>query len=347
MAIQRYRVGLLAVLQFFGCGLAHAQTAGLPRVHAATLKPIIWRMTEQVPAEVDAAQSADLAAERPGQVVAVLYHSGETVAAGTLLVKLNDAPEKAQLALDQAKLAEAGRALARDVKLLKIAGASQASFEQAEADQAEARAQVKLDQAMLAQLDITAPFAGTLGIRKLSAGDYVQAGQVVAQLTQADRLRVLFSVPQTEAGDLKTGDGFTLTVASLPSGSFRFAGRITALSPQFDTATDARAAEGAVEGAAAGLLPGMYGIVTIRTGAPEPAFILPATALNDDTLGRFVYVLDPAGAGFVVRAVYVKELAQSGASAVIGVKALHPGEKVVAEGGFKLDDGARVTLAQP
>jgi multidrug efflux pump subunit AcrA (membrane-fusion protein) len=92
----------------------------------------------------------------------------------------------------------------------------------------------------------------------------------------------------------------------------------------------------------------MYGIVTLQTGPPAPAFILPATALNDDTLGRFIYVLDGGGKGvFTARAVYVTEFSQSGDDAVIGVKGLMAGQKIVAEGGFKLEDGASVTLAGP
>jgi RND family efflux transporter MFP subunit len=328
--------------------LAYGQSADLPAVHAAFLSATTWRVTEQVPAMVDAQQNAQLAAERPGQVVAVLYNSGQRVAAGTLLVKLDDGPEQAQLALDQARFNEAERALARDVKLLKIAGASEAQFEQAQADLAEAAAQVKLDQATLAQLDIVAPFDGTLGIRKISEGDYVQAGQLVAQLTQSGPLRVLFSVPQTEAGDLQLGDVFTLTIAALPTGTGTFSGKITALSPEQNTATDARDVEGRLSGAAPGLLPGMYGIVTLQTGAPQAAFILPATALNDDTLGRFIYVLDGGANGqFTARAVYVQEFAQSGDDAVIGVNGLKPGEKVVGAGGFKLNDGAGVTVLPP
>jgi RND family efflux transporter MFP subunit len=329
-------------------GSAFGQSADLPAVHAAPLQATSWRVTQQVPGMVDAQQNAQLAAERPGQVVAVLYTSGERVTAGTLLVKLDDAPEQAQLTLDQARLGESERALARDVKLLKIAGASEADFEQAQANMAEAKAQVALDDATLAQLNIAAPFDGTLGIRKISEGDYVQAGQQVAQLTQSGPLRVLFSVPQTEAGDLKPGDGFSLTVASLPEGTGSFAGKITALSPQLNTTTNARDVEGVVSSAAPGLLPGMVGIVTLQTGAAQPAFILPATALNDDTLGRFIYVLDGGANGtYVARAVYVQEFAQSGDHAVIGVHGLKPGEKVVASGGFKLDDGASVTLLDP
>ncbi len=339
---------MLAVLQMMIGGLAYGQSDGLPAVHAASLRATTWRVTEQVPAMVDAEQNAQLAAQLAGQVVAVPYSSGERVAAGTVLVKLDDGPEQAQLALDQARLDQAKRALARDVKLLKIAGASEAQFEQAQADLAEATAQVKLDTATLAQLNITAPFDGTLGIRKISEGDYVQPGQSVAQLTQSGPLRVLFSVPQTEAGDLQPGDGFSLTVAALPAGAGTFGGGITALSPQLNSATDARDVEGRLSGAAPGLLPGMAGIVTLQTGAPEPAFILPATALNDDTLGRFIYVLDGGANGqFTARAVYVQEFAQSGDAAVIGVNGLKAGENVVAAGGFRLSDGANVTLLAP
>ena len=286
-----------------------------------------------------------LAAERAGQVAQVFYVSGQKVAAGALLVQLDNAPEAAQSTLDRARLSQAQRALARDVELMKIAGTSQADLEQAQANVAEANAQLAVDNATLAQLNITAPFAGTIGIRNISPGDYVQQGQAVVELTQSAPLRVLFSVPQTEASGLHVGDAFTLAVAALPSDEMQVAGRITALSPQLDAATNARGVEGAVLSHAPDLLPGMYGVVTLQTGTPTPAFALPATALNDGTLGRYIFVLDAAGNGvFTAHVVYVTEFAQSGDTAVIGVTGLQAGSQVVAEGGFKLEDGASVTL---
>jgi RND family efflux transporter MFP subunit len=333
----------------FVAGPAHADSAAaLPVVPAAPLVAVAWRMTAQLPASIDAQERAVLGAERAGQVARVLFASGQKVAAGALLVQLDDAPEAAQLVLDKARLAEAQRALGRDVALMKIAGTSAAALEQAQAAVAEAQAQVAVDDAMLAQLSITAPFAGMVGIRKISPGDYLQQGQAVVELTQTAPLRVLMDVPQTEAGGLAVGDAFSLTVAALPAGDAVVTGHITALSPQLDTATDARGVEGEVQAGQAALLPGMYGIATLQTGTPAPAFSLPATALNDGTLGRYVFVLDAAGNGsYTARIVYVTELAQSGGTAVIGVAGLRAGERVVAEGGFKLEDGASVTLQTP
>ena len=169
--------------------------------------------------------------------------------------------------------------------------------------------------------------------------------QMRAELTQLHPLRVLFSVPQTEAGDLSIGERFSLKVASLPSDPGSFTGEIRALSPQLDTATNARAVEGVITGDSSALLPGMYGVVTLQTGAPVAAFSLPATALNDDTLGRYVYALSAGpDKSFIAHAVYVTEYAQTGSTAVIGASGLSAGEQVVAIGGFKLDDGDSVTL---
>jgi RND family efflux transporter MFP subunit len=312
-------------------------------VQTARIIATTWRPTVEVSAQIDAMQNATLAAERPGRVTAVLFNSGETVAAGTLLVKLDDAAEQAQFDVDTAKLTEAENTLARARKLITIAGASQAALEQAEADAAEDRAQLAADRAALAQLNIAAPFAGTLGIRKISAGDYLNQGQQVAQITQTAPLRVLFSIPQTEAGGIATGEPFSLQAASIPGEPITANGTITALSPMVDPATNARDAEGLITDRNTALLPGMFGTVTLQTGSPERAYEVPDTALNDSVIGRYVFTLQPTGNTTTLHTVYVTEYGQSGPNAIIATTGLTAGERVVALGGFNLTDGAAVT----
>ncbi len=248
-------------------GLAVADQSAATPVHAVALRAAVWRASIGLSAQIAAEQSAALAAERPGRVVSVNFSSGQSVAAGTLLVQLDDAPEAAQLALDDAKLTQANNALAREQKLMTIAGASRAALEQAQADAAEARASVAYDQAVISELRIAAPFAGTLGIRNVSAGDYIAQGQVVARITQSSPLRVLFSIPQTEAAGIAVGDAFSFAAPALGQAA---AGAITALSPEVDAATNALDAEGKIPGPPAGLLPGMFGTVTLAAGAGAP-----------------------------------------------------------------------------
>lgn len=296
-----------------------------------------WQNSVELVANIAARQQASLAAQRAGQVVGLNYTSGDIVAAGTVLVRLNDAPERAQLALDEAKQTQTHDALARAVKLMTINGASKAALEQAQADAAEAAAQVSADEAVLAQLTVVAPFTGTLGIRSIAIGDYITQGQIVAQLTQAAPLRVLFVIPQNEAA-AAVGDKFSVVSPQAATG------HITALSPVVDAATNARAAEGGLDSGGANFVPGSLATILLQTGAAIPAFKLPATALNDSLLGQFVFVVAPKNNADILRIVYVTQLAREGDDAVISATGLKAGDRVVAIGGFKLSDGETVKI---
>jgi RND family efflux transporter MFP subunit len=342
----------IALCAWAALGLSPAAGQPAPkRVEAATLHPAFWRARAELAATLRAPETATLSAARAGIIAQVEFKSGEAVRAGQVLVQLDDGPERAQLALDQARLEQAGRDAARTQKLMGISGASRAALEQAQAAVTEAKAQTQLDRANLAQLQITAPFAGTLGLRNVDPGDALQPGQAVVTLTAPGPLQVLFAVPQTEAAGLAAGQEFTLSAPSAPTDSgapsgasaLTAAGHIVALSPAQDTATDARRAEGVIDSGAA-LLPGMAATVQLATGAPQRALALPSTALNDDALGQFVYALQPAGSTYVVHAVYVRLLGTEGGVSYVAPKGLAAGERVVSLGGFQLTEGERVTL---
>jgi RND family efflux transporter MFP subunit len=337
---------LLPVLLALGASApAWGQTT---RVPATTLADFPWRPQAELSASLAAPESATLAAAQSGIVTKILFTSGQSVAAGQVLVQLQNGPQAAQEALDAVKLAQAQRDLARTRKLMTISGSSQSALEQAEAAATEAAAQLKLDQANLAQLQIVAPFAGTAGIRRLDPGDYVQAGQAALTLTAPGALRVLFAVPQTEATSLAPGDKFTLSAPLGDGTNVTATGTLTALSAQLNTATDARDAEGRLDTAPPALLAGMTGVVDIATGAPQPAFALPSTALNDSMLGPYIFLLKPAGGGnYTASTVYVKILGSAGDNSFVTAPGLQAGRKIVAMGGFKLADGATVTLATP
>ncbi|MDD2877681.1 MAG: efflux RND transporter periplasmic adaptor subunit [Acidiphilium sp.] len=332
---------LAAIVIMAGTACAHADgTEPPPHVPVAMPQAVQFRTTIEVSGEIAAVQSATIAAQRAGVVSAVLFHSGETVAKGQILLRLDDGVERAQVALDQAKLDQAQRTLARDHKLRAIAGVSTAQVETDQATAAEAAAQLALDTARENRRIIRAPFAGTLGIRRLSTGDYIGLGVTITSITQTSPLRVLFAVPETELSGIGFGNGFDFTLPD--AGQSAHHGRILALSPALNTTTRARMVEGRIANAAGALLPGAFGTVTIATGTPVAAFDIPATAIDYGPLGSFIYAVDRKKHAAVVRAVYVKVLATTGAIAVIAAKNAGSLETVVALGGFKLHDGETI-----
>lgn len=325
--------------------VAQAQT--VTQVPAVRPVPVQWRAQAELAAHLTAAEEATLAPVRGGVVSAVNFQSGAAVRQGQVLVVLDIGQQQAQLALDQAKLVQSTRNLARTEKLMTISGASQAALDQAQAALAEDEAQIRLDKAEVAQGEIIAPFAGTAGIRAIDPGDYLQAGQTVVTLIAPGRLKVYFTVPQSEAASLMPGEEFSF-IAPLGAGETVIApGTLTAISPALDSKLDARDAEGRLGGEAAALLSGMNGVVKIATGAPVAAYSVPNAALNDSMLGPYVFAISPEQGGFVLHSLYVKILDSAGKNSIVSAPGLKAGQKIVALGGFKLNDGQQVSLAAP
>jgi RND family efflux transporter MFP subunit len=314
--------------------------APAPRVPVSLVAPMRYRAAIQVSGQVVAAQNTILAASRAGMVSAILFHSGERVTRGQVLLRMNQAVAQARLALDHAKAEAAAQVLARDAKLQAISGVSAAQIDADRSIAAQAQAQLTLDQAQAAKLLITAPFSGVLGIRRVSLGDYLAPGAPIVTLTQTTPLLVRFAVPQTELAGIALGDHFSLSLpnrarANAPVPTVR--GVITALGPSLNVTTRARSIEGQILDPNAAILPGAFGIVHLKVGAPVAALAIPATALNNSPIGTFVYALHRTQGATSVHAVYIHVLATSGATAIIGANAsLH---RIVALGGFKLRDG--------
>lgn len=308
-----------------------------PAVPVVKPQPTRYRQTIEVAGSVEAMRAATLATETSGVVSQVLFRSGQPVAAGAVLLRLDDAVERAQVRLDLAKRDNAAHTLARDYRLRAIAGVSVAQVETDRAALAEADAQLALDQAHENQRTVRAPFAGKLGIRKVSSGDFLAAGAPVVTLTQAAPLRVLFSVPETELAGIAPGEAFTI---ALP-GAITIRGSITALGPALNTNTRARTLQGRI---AAGAIPGSFGVVTLAIGHAVSALGVPVTAVNHGPVGSYVYQVK---ADHRVYAVYVKQLATRGPLAIVAATTLGTARPVVALGGFKLTNGERIDPVGP
>jgi len=67
------------------------------------------------------------------------------------------------------------------------------------------RKELALARQMVADSEIVAPFDGVVGERRVSPGEFVQAGQAVVSLVRADRLRFTAGVPESRAAAIRVG----------------------------------------------------------------------------------------------------------------------------------------------
>ncbi len=179
--------------------------------------------------ELEAASQVAVAAETSGRITRILFESGQTVRQGQLLVQLNDAVEQAELVRLQAQLRNADLLLARMRKLMNLNATARQQLDDALAERDMALGAVQETQAKIAQKAIRAPFAGTIGIRRVHEGQYLNAADAVANLVDADMLRVNFSLDEQSGAGLALGQAVSVQVGAYPDRAFPAA--ITAIDP--------------------------------------------------------------------------------------------------------------------
>ena len=170
--------------------------------------------------QIEAVQSIDLRPEVDGRIVEILIREGQEVDQGTPLFKVDDAQLKAQVAQLEAQRDLAQQALARAKDLAQQNASSTADLEKAEAEARSAQAQYDLQRIRLERTTVRAPFAGVVGQRYVSLGDYVTNTTKLASLHTVNPQRATFQVPERFARSLSPGQAVTFRVAAIAGRDF-------------------------------------------------------------------------------------------------------------------------------
>ncbi|HEY4128361.1 MAG TPA: efflux RND transporter periplasmic adaptor subunit [Gammaproteobacteria bacterium] len=321
-----------------------AAARGAPVTTVATVQAATehWTPDVHVVGSLQAEEGVQLTAQIAGDVTAINFKSGDKVEKGKLLVQLDDGTELAQLHADQAKEKQAQAEASRTQDLIAVKAASQSDLDTAQANYGSAQAAVESDQATLRKLDIAAPFSGMTGIRQVSLGQYVAPGTVIVSLQSWDPMHLEFTIPQTEAMDLHTGQRAEFSVDALPNR--KFTGDITAVDSRIDPATRNVGVEATLTNRESLLRPGMYGDVHLSLGKDRDVVTVPNVAVTYNTFGNFVYVVsaDSSGAQVVHQRMIVTGDERQGK--VVVESGLKAGETVVTAGQTKLHEGSRIAV---
>jgi len=240
--------------------------------------------------EVEAIQSADLRPEVDGRIVEILMREGSEVEAGAPLFRIDDQELLAQVARAQAERDLAEQALARTKQLLTQDAASASDLEQAEATARSARASLDLLQIRLDHTTVRAPFAGIVGDRKVSIGDYVTSSTTLVTIQTVNPQRIAFVVPERYAGELRRGLRVTFRVAALPGKEF--VGTVDFVSPSVELPARTLLVKALVPNGARQLQAGMFAEARLETAVRPSAVVVPEEAIVAIRGDFFVWVLD-------------------------------------------------------
>lgn len=238
-------------------------------------------------------ESVLLSAEIAGRIDKIAFAEGQIIGKGAVLVQLDAAIPKAQL--DQA---EASRALSeanykRAEALLKDRAIAQRERDEAYAQWQLDEASLRLAKAQWEKTRIAAPFSGTLGLRKVSVGDYIQPGQPLVNLEDVSKLKVEFRIPEKFSAQVKVGQQLKLAADAFADRSF--SGNVYAIDPQVEEKSRSLVIRGLLENSDGALRPGQFVQVLLGVATRAEALFIPEQALISQPKSQLVFkVVDGA-----------------------------------------------------
>jgi len=199
-----------------------------------------------------------------------------------------------------------------------------------------ARARVALAHKPLADTVVRAPFAGLVGERLVSTGDYVNKGMKVAVVVRVNPLRVQLTVPEQFISAVKVGAPVTFQVDAYPGREFT--GTVRFVSPALEANRRALTIEAVVPNQSGDLKPGLFATARIDQPEKSPAVMVPTAAVLTQAGTSRVYVVN--GDHVEERIVTLGQQADTLVEIATGLKA---GEKVATKNIAQLFDGAKVS----
>lgn len=194
-------------------------------------------------------RSATVRAQLQGSVLQTYAEQGQSVRAGAMLARIDQAALQESSLSARAGLTSASnnneiaqRELARAQKLLAAGAIAERDIDQARRNAASARAALEdakarraAAQKQLGNAMVTAPISGAISERQVSAGDVVQPGTALFTVVDPSSMRLEASVPAEQLSLVRIGVPVSFAVSGYPDR--KFLGRVTRINPTADPAT--------------------------------------------------------------------------------------------------------------
>ncbi len=279
-------------------------------------------------------ESVDISTKISNIVTAVMFRDGERVKRGQVLVQLDDAQARADVAAADAALTESQAQFNRSRELLSTQALSKSQFDQLEATLKANRARLAAANARREDTLIRAPFSGRVGLRRVSVGTLISPGDVITTLDDTSVIKLDFSVPENFVASLREGLAVRASAPAFPGRTFT--GKVASIDSRVDMNTRSVTVRALLANDDGVLKPGMFLNVALANDERD-ALVIPEEALTPEAERQYVFVVADGKAQR--REVRIGGRRPGSVEIVAGLQA---GEQVIVEGTQKVRDGAPV-----
>jgi membrane fusion protein (multidrug efflux system) len=237
---------------------------------------------------VQAEESVDLRTESAGKVIKIYFSEGAKVKQGELLLKINDQELKAQYDRAKARQKLAEEQEYRQRILLNKEAISQQEYDIVFTELQSLKAETDLINAQLAKTELRAPFAGQLGLRMISVGDYITPTSTITKLVKNDKVKITFSIPEKYSNSMKNNAEIIFMVEG---NNKKYKANVYAIEPMIDENTRTLQVR-AIANNDGELIPGSFSKVELELKEIKNAILIPNQAIIPILKGKKVYTVE-------------------------------------------------------
>jgi RND family efflux transporter MFP subunit len=313
-------------------------------------------VTLQANGTVTPISTVDLHPQTTSTIAKVHIKEGQFVKSGELMFTLDDRSERAnvdkaqaQVARDQASLADYERQYKRALELLDKKFIAQGAVDtlKSQVDSARALLNADIAAARAAGVDasytvIRAPMNGRVGAINVYPGSLVQMATLLATVTQLDPITVAFTLPESALSGLMQAqqDGMVPVTVATGGGEQQISGKLSFIDNTVDPVAGVIRVKAQFDNKDTRLWPGQYVNTQLVSHIIKDAMVIPQNAIISNTRGTFVYAVDTDQSAKVVN---IKRLHGFGDSAA--VSGLSGNEQIIVDGKQNLRPGGKVRIA--
>ncbi len=328
---------LILVLFLYCSVLFAAAPTAPPSVVVSTVEIRSFPLSAEALGNARANESVDIRPKITATLTEILFEEGQTVEAGDVLVKLDNLEPVADLAAAKAALVESRASYKRSSELFRTGVGSESQLLQDEARKIADEAMVSVAEARLAETIVRVPFAGRIGLRRVSLGSLVGPGTVITTLDDTDVIKVDFDLPEVYLSRLEPG--LTVRARSAAWPDQEFVGSVSSVDTRVDTVSRTIRVRSVMPNENGLLRPGMFLTVTLLNESVE-ALVIPERALIPERSMQYVFVV----ADNRIAERRVVRIGRRRPGEVEILEGLSAGEMVIVDGTQKARDGQAVQI---
>lgn len=233
-------------------------------------------------------ESTEIRPEISGRLVYLNLREGAIIRKGELLAKLFDGDLQAQLKKIKVQLQIAEKTEERQRELLRINGISQQDYDLSLLTVNNLQADIELIQVSISRTEIRAPYSGRIGLKRVSPGAYITPSNILTTISEIDRLRLEFSVPEKYSAELQPGMDVAFSVEGSP---VFYTASVAAKESSVDESTRNLTIRSNIKNEDKFLIPGSFAKVSITLGRNDNALMIPSQSIIPVARGKQIVIL--------------------------------------------------------